>query len=228
MTNEHELRALESMAQPATITAADINKLIQTVEIGLRPDASRSQYAVNTLGQHLKEAQVENATLRASLTTARQREARLREALKPFADAYDGYLEHCKNAKYDGDIRDYLEDFYASGDVENMGVMAVAVLAEQAAAADGNGDDAEFTALCQREIVKIRELTLKDDEYTGGLLGDAVGSPVGITACVEARMKQIADLQAEVRKLESKNKNLKRKSNLDEGFIDFLTEKDSD
>lgn len=64
--------------------------------------------------------------------------------------------------------------------------------------------DAEFNELCQREIVKIRELTLKDDEYTGGLLGDAVGSPVGITLCVEARMKQVAQQQATIAALEAK------------------------
>lgn len=82
-----------------------------------------------------------------------------------------------------------------------------------------------FAELCQREIVKIRELTLKDDEYTGDLLGDAVGSPVGITLCVEARMRQISDLQAEVTRLKKQIAKLKRTSDLDEGFIDFLTAK---
>lgn len=57
-------------------------------------------------------------------------------------------------------------------------------------------ENINFLKSCEREIVKIRELVLKDDEYTGGLLGDAVGSPVGVTHCVEARMKQIADLKA--------------------------------
>jgi len=55
----------------------------------------------------------------------------------------------------------------------------------------------EFLELCHREIVKIRELTLRDDEYTSHLLGEAVGSPVGITLCVEARMKQIAALESQ-------------------------------
>jgi hypothetical protein len=55
--------------------------------------------------------------------------------------------------------------------------------------------------LCHREIVKIRELTLKDDKYTSHLLGEAVGSPVGITLCVEARMQQITDLELENKRL---------------------------
>lgn len=55
--------------------------------------------------------------------------------------------------------------------------------------------------LCHREIVKIRELTLKDDIYTSHLLGDAVGSPIGITACVQARMNQIHDLQTDNERL---------------------------
>lgn len=94
-----------------------------------------------------------------------------------------------------------------------------------AEAADSGADEPQTQAeLCEREIVKIRSLTLKDDEYTGGLLADAVGSPVGITMCVEARMKQIADLQSEIERLKKQIKKLKHKSNLDDGFIDYLTQ----
>lgn len=96
--------------------------------------------------------------------------------------------------------------------------------------------------LCEREIVKIRTLTLKDDQYTRGLLGEAVGSPTGITLCVEARMRQIADLQAEVKRLQIEQERLitlnarlakriqklKRTADLDDGFIDFLTTKDDE
>lgn len=92
--------------------------------------------------------------------------------------------------------------------------------------AKGSGADEPQTQaeLCEREIVKIRSLTLKDDEYTGDLLAYAVGSPVGITMCVEARMKQIADLQSEVERLKKQIKKLKHKSSLDDGFIDHLTQ----
>lgn len=92
--------------------------------------------------------------------------------------------------------------------------------------AEGYGADGYETQaeLCEREIVKIRSLTLKDDEYTGGLLADAVSSPVGITMCVEARMKQIADLQEEIKRLKKQIKKLERKSDLDDGFIDHLTQ----
>lgn len=90
----------------------------------------------------------------------------------------------------------------------------------------------EFLKLCEREIVKIREMTLKDDKYTGGLLGDAVSSPVGVTMCVEARMEQIAFLEKEHERLVTLNARLakqiaklRRNKELDEGFIDFLTDK---
>lgn len=101
---------------------------------------------------------------------------------------------------------------------------ATAQAANETVAGSGADEPQTQAELCEREIVKIRSLTLHDDEYTGDLLAYAVGSPVGITMCVEARMKQIADLQEEIKRLKKQIKKLNRKSNLDDGFIDYLTQ----
>lgn len=114
---------------------------------------------------------------------------------------------------------------YGTGlsNVDYLTDLGRAVLAQKAQPASGEGET--FGKLCEREIVKIRDLVLYDDEYTSDLLGDAVGSPTGVTLCVEARMKQIVDLKAEIALLKTQMKRLKRTAKLDEGFIDFLTEK---
>lgn len=109
---------------------------------------------------------------------------------------------------------------YSGGQPQPAPTQPVSATAE----GEETDDDQTFAELCEREIVKIRSLTLKDDEYTSSLLGEAVGSPVGITMCVEARMKQIADLQEENKRLKKQVKKLSRKSNLDDGFIDYLTQ----
>lgn len=121
-------------------------------------------------------------------------------------------------------------EFTALLEVALLGWKVLALLdtPQPAAARDPVIEAQTFAELCEREIVKIRELTLKDDEYTSHLLGEAVGSPVGITLCVEARMQQIADLQAEVKRLQKQVKGLKHTAKLDDGFIDFLTAKEGE
>lgn len=91
------------------------SRIIGFIEVGLKPEAANSQYALHILIQRLELAEAENK--------------RLHKTLEPLATAYTDYMEYWKTSDYDNDFIDYMLSFRGgAAEVSEWGSNAVEAL----------------------------------------------------------------------------------------------------